>query len=82
MFWHFGYRYKMDDKLKYCSKCGVGKPATEEFFSIRSDVKKLHAQCRECRTKKRHEHYLKNKDKALKQSREWKANNKKMNKHF
>ena len=66
----------MREDIKYCSKCGVGKPATEDFFSMRSDINILYAQCKECRTKKRREQYLNNREKALCQNKQWKENNK------
>lgn len=66
----------MEIILKYCKKCGSGKPSTEEYFSIRSDTQQLNSQCKECKSKKRREHYINNKEKALIQSHNWKIENK------
>lgn len=66
----------MDANIKYCSKCGMGKPNTEEYYSLRSDTKKLNTQCKICKSKKRQEHYIANKEHALKLNKEWKAVNK------
>jgi len=34
---------------KICSKCGVEKPETEEFFYFRNDQQKFNNQCKKCK---------------------------------
>lgn len=46
--------------LKRCSKCGVEKPATTEFFSTRGDG--LYARCRICRAEEGAARHLANRD--------------------
>jgi len=63
---------------KICSnpECREEKPATTEFFFKDKNRKSgLAPYCKVCHKKKRRKHYLKNKDKILKQNKKWKENN-------
>lgn len=61
---------------KQCACCKKELPCTEEYFALRTDTGKLNSQCRECKSLIRQKQYLRNREKTLIQSREWKYNNK------
>jgi hypothetical protein len=50
--------------MKRCSKCGVEKPATLEFFARHSSCKDgLHTQCKECKNARGRQSWEENKEK-------------------
>lgn len=67
----------MCDKKK-CGTCNIEYPKTKEYFGTRSDRGKLEYQskCKECQKKYRRDHYLKNKDKYIEKSKDWKLKQK------
>jgi len=50
-------------KTKVCSKCGVEKPETEEFFYFRNKKQKFNTQCKECENKQQKKYYEENQEK-------------------
>ena len=52
--------------LKVCTKCGEGKPATEEFFARDGRIKNgLIAKCRSCVQAYNREYYESNRERVL-----------------
>lgn len=66
----------VDVIYKKCNKCWIKKPATNEFFSKRSDVKSwLNWICKECKSKQWHIRYENNKERKLEKNKKWKEEN-------
>ncbi len=65
-------------KTKVCSKCGVVKPLTNEFFNVRKDSKDGYRNdCKLCKTLYDNQRYVKNEDKVKEKSNKQYHNNKK-----
>lgn len=69
----FNIKTIFGDTMKQCSMCGKMKPL--------SDFIKKSCKCKECRKKRAHEYYLKNKEKILKQNKKWKDEHNYCNKY-
>lgn len=66
----------MNQLTKICSKCGIEKPATLEYFHKYSRSKLgIRSVCKECRITERIEDYKNNKEKRLKTNKEWRDKN-------
>jgi len=62
---------------KVCSKCGISKPLTSEFFHRGKDTKEgFKSACKDCRAKEKKTWRDENKDRINEQSREYYKNNK------
>lgn len=55
---------------KTCKNCQKEKP-TEEFSIQKNAADKLHPFCKDCHRAKSQEYYKKNREKRIKQIREW-----------
>lgn len=57
--------------MKRCSKCGVEKPATPEFFKRNKSCSDgLHTQCKNCTSKQSREYYYANRDEINRKTKE------------
>ena len=61
--------------VKTCKKCGVER-STSEFYKHKETADKLWHSCKSCTKKYNAARYKKNRDKILRQTAEWAANNK------
>ena len=62
-------------EFKTCSTCGRELPATAEYFHRDScNSTGFHCACKECRSNQGKEYYKRNKEKKLKQQKEWRKN--------
>lgn len=60
------------DNLKKCTKCGVEKPATTEYFRAGKRAKSgLNARCRVCEAAQSRRYYQANRDKARESQRKY-----------
>lgn len=60
-------------KERICSKCGIGKPETTEFFNaIKNRPCGFRSHCKECIKKANAKRYQDNKEVIYKRSRQWK----------
>ena len=62
-------------ETKICGKCGEEKPFTLEFFSERSDTKRLRSECKVCRREYQRQYHKKNyeenKERYMEKAKEW-----------
>lgn len=59
----------MAEETKVCSKCGVEKPFTPEYFRYRGGRKTFEARCRKCQCEENKEYYWNNKENVKERKR-------------
>ena len=63
--------------MKKCTKCGIEKPLTAEYYHRQSSSKSgFQSDCKVCRCEQKAEYYQNNKEKVLKYAAEYRQNNK------
>ena len=63
--------------MKKCTKCGIEKPLTAEYYHRASqNISGFHSRCKTCAKSSQAERYQSNKEKILKQKAEYYQNNK------
>lgn len=60
-------------EMKTCTKCGLSKPATTEYFN--KDRRTLHTMCRNCNREYMRAYYQANKEKLLEDNRRYRVEN-------
>lgn len=63
-------------KYKNCKICGLNKPETIEYFSIRSDNLKFRNECLDCKKEYERQYVAKNKDKISEYGKQYHKDNK------
>lgn len=71
-------KYQQDAITKICSKCGIEKPLTAEYFYFRKDNNKFRNVCKVCVDLKNKNNYLEKKDYYLSYKKEWYEKNKEL----